>query len=82
MAEDPTRKMVIINLVEAEVTKSEKGNLQIYIIKSHDAAGLRLAKHVKRLSQQYANHIHLFNYVQFRDENGKYGFRAISDTQL
>ena len=45
--EDPTRKMACINMIEAEVTVNEGGNLRIYIIRSHEHNGVRLARYAK-----------------------------------
>ena len=71
-------KMVVINVIEAEVVVTPKGNLQIFIIK--DKKMKNVSKYVqsivKGVNKDYYDY---FSYVCFRDMKNKYSFMQLSD---
>ena len=62
--------MAVVNVIEAEMTITKKGNLRIFIIKDNKLK--EVSKYVKTKALANPDLYDYYSYVCFRDEKGKY----------
>ena len=75
--QQPDLKMVVVNVIEAEVTVTSKGNLRIFIIK--DKKMKEVSKYVRKKSLTNPLLYDYFSYVCFRDDKGNYSFMQLTE---
>ena len=73
-------KMAVINVIEAEMTVTKKGNLRIFIIK--DKKLKEVSKYVRTKARENPDLYDYFSYICFRNEKGKYCFMHLLEEQI